>query len=126
MTNRVLVFAALFLLASVLVGQTVSTEILGLVTDSSGAVVAGATVTAKRAATNDIRTTKTNETGNYIFPLLDIGEYEVTCTAPGFKTEVRSGIELQLQQKARLDFLMQVGQQALLHLDMAQPVLQQQ
>src|SRR5436190_7647479 len=114
MTNRVLVLAALYQLplASVLVGQTVSTQILGLVTDSSGAVIAGATVTAKRPATNDVRTTKTNETGNYIFPLLDIGEYEVTCAAPGFKTEVRSGVELQLQQKARLDFVMQVGQQA--------------
>src|SRR6266481_6125963 len=112
MTSRVLVFAAAFLLASVLGAQTVSTEILGLVTDSSGALIAGATVTAKRPATNDVRTTKTNETGNYIFPLLDIGEYEVGCAAPGFKTEVRSGIELQLQQKARLDFVMQVGQQA--------------
>jgi Carboxypeptidase regulatory-like domain/TonB dependent receptor len=112
MTRRVFVFAVSFLLASVLVAQTVSTEILGLVTDSSGAVVAGATVIAKRPATNDVRTTKTNETGNYIFPLLDIGQYEVSCAAPGFKTEVRSGIELELQQKARLDFLMQVGQQA--------------
>ncbi len=112
MTRRVLVMAGFFSFASVLIGQTVSTEILGLVTDSSGAVVAGATVTAKRPATNDVRTTKTNETGNYTFPLLDIGQYEVSCAAPGFKTEVRSGIELQLQQKARLDFVMQVGQQA--------------
>src|SRR5450759_76431 len=106
MTRRVFVFAVSFLLASVLVAQTVSTEILGLVTDSSGAVVAGATVIAKGPATHDVRPTKTNETGNYIFPLLDIGQYEVSCAAPGFKTEVRSGIELELQQKARLDFLM--------------------
>jgi hypothetical protein len=82
------------------------------VTDSSGAVISGATITAKRPATGDTRTAITNETGNYTFPLLDIGEYEVSCTAPGFKTEVRSGIELQLQQKARLDFVLQVGQQA--------------
>jgi hypothetical protein len=54
------------------VAQTVSTQILGLVTDSSGALIAGVTVTAKRPDTNDVRTTKTNETGNYIFPLLDI------------------------------------------------------
>ena len=95
-----------------LLGQTVSTQILGTVTDSSGAVISGATITAKRPATGDTRTANTNETGNYTFPLLDIGEYEVSCTAPGFKTEVRSGIELQLQQKARLDFVLQVGQQA--------------
>src|SRR6266508_3213835 len=91
--------------------QTISTEILGLVTDSSGAVLPGATVRAKRLATGDLRSTVTNETGNYVFPLLEIGEYEVTCTASGFKTEVRRGIVLQLQEKARLDFQMQVGEQ---------------
>src|SRR4029453_14814103 len=113
MTSRITVSTLLlFLFAAVLSGQTVSTQILGLVTDSSGAVISGAVVTAKKPATGDIRTTKTNETGNYIFPLLDIGEYEVSCAAPAFKTEGRSGVELQLQQKARLDFVLQVGQQA--------------
>ena len=103
---------ACFLGASLLSAQTVSTQILGLITDSSGAVITGATITAKRPATGDSRITSTNETGNYIFPLLDIGDYEISVAAPGFKTEVRSGIRLQLQQKARLDFVMQVGQQA--------------
>lgn len=93
-------------------GQTVSTQILGLVTDPAGAVIPGAPVTARRVATGDTRATATNETGNYIFPLLDIGEYEVTCAAAGFKTEVRRGIVLQLQDKLRLDFQMKIGQQA--------------
>ena len=106
----------IFLLGAVvfsvtLVGQTVSTEILGLVTDPTGAVIPGVTVTAKRVATGDVRTTTTNETGNYIFPLFAIGEYEVTCTAAGFKTEVVRGIILQLQQKARIDFQLKVGDQ---------------
>lgn len=96
---------------AVLLGQTVSTEILGLVTDPTGAVIPGATITARRAATGDVRTTTANDTGNYVFPLLDIGEWEVTCAAAGFKTEVRRGIVLQLQQKARIDFQMQVGDQ---------------
>src|SRR5437667_4130547 len=96
---------------SVLLSQTVSTEILGLVTDPTGAVIPGATITARRRATGDVRTTTANETGNYVFPLLDIGEYEVSCYAVGFKTEVRRRIELQLQQKARIDFQMQLGQQ---------------
>src|SRR6266436_3799541 len=101
----------LMVLGGALGAQTVSTEILGLVTDSSGSVLPNATVKARRGATGDIRTTQSNETGNYIFPLLEIGEYEVTCSAAGFKTEVRGGIELQLQQKLRLDFRMQVGDQ---------------
>jgi len=105
-------FPALLLLAALLSpAQTVSTQILGLVTDATGAVVAGAIVTAKRVETGDVRTTQSNETGNYIFPLLDTGDYEVTCTAPGFKTEVRRGVVLQLQQKARFDFQLSVGQQ---------------
>jgi hypothetical protein len=95
----------------ILLGQTVSTEIMGLVTDSSGAVIPGAALTVRRAATGDVRTTTANATGNYGFPLLDIGEYEITCAAPGFKTEIRRGIALQLQQKARIDFQMQVGDQ---------------
>ncbi len=98
------------LLSSALFAQT-ATQILGLVTDSSGAVVAGAKVTARHVANGDVRTTESNETGNYIFPLLAIGEYELTCTAPGFKSELRTGITLQLQQQARFDFVLSVGQQ---------------
>ena len=105
-------------------GQTVSTEILGLVTDPTGAVVPGATVTARRVATGDVRTTSSNETGNYTFPLLEVGAYEVTCSAAGFKTEVRRGIVLELQQKLRLDFQMQIGQQAeMIEVTGAAPVL---
>jgi hypothetical protein len=102
-----------FVLAApgILMGQTVSTEILGLVTDATGAVIPGATVTARRTATGDVRTTVTNAAGNYVFPLLEIGEYEVTCSSPGFKSGVRRGIVLQLQQKARIDFQLQVGDQ---------------
>ena len=93
-----------------LLAQT-ATQILGLVSDTSGAVVAGAKVTAKHIRTGDVRTTTSNDTGNYIFPLLAIGEYELTCTSPGFKSELRTGITLQLQQQARFDFTLSVGQQ---------------
>src|SRR5262249_36340721 len=62
-------------------------------------------------ATGDVRTTTTNETGNYVFPLLEIGEYEITCSVSGFKTEVARGVVLQLQEKARINFQMQVGEQ---------------
>ena len=92
--------------------QTASTQILGLVTDSSGAVVPAAVITAKRAETGDVRTATSNDTGNYIFPLVDSGSYEVTCAAPGFKTEVRRNVTLELNQKGRIDFQLQVGQQA--------------
>ena len=101
----------LFLIAATAFTQTASTQILGLVTDASGAVVPGAVITSKRVETSDVRTATSNETGNYIFPLVDSGSYEVTCVAPGFKTEVRRNIPLELNQKARIDFQLQVGQQ---------------
>ncbi len=97
---------------SALMSQTVSTQILGLVTDTSGAVIPNATVTAKRVETGDVRTTVSNDTGNYIFPILDSGTYEVNVSAAGFKSEVRREVRLELQQKARLDFQMQVGAQS--------------
>ena len=95
-----------------LVAQTVSTEILGLVTDSSGAVIPAATVKITRLATGEVRTTATNGSGNYVFPVLEIGEYEVTCSASGFKTEVVRSVTIELQQQARLDFHLQVGERA--------------
>ena len=104
--------AAALLLSCAALAQTVSTEILGLVTDPTGAVIPNAELSARRVATGDVRTTRTNETGNYIFPLLEVGEYEVTASAPGFRTEIRRGIVLQLNQKARIDFQLTVGQQA--------------
>src|SRR6185437_503740 len=82
----------LFVSAVTASAQTASTQILGLVTDATGAVVPNAIVTARRIETGDVRTTSSNETGNYIFPLVDSGSYEVTCAAAGFKTEVRRDI----------------------------------
>ncbi|MBL8293652.1 MAG: carboxypeptidase regulatory-like domain-containing protein, partial [Bryobacterales bacterium] len=104
--------AILLVTAAGLSAQTASTQILGLVTDASGAVVPGATITAKRIETGDVRTTTSNETGNYIFPLVDSGTYEVTATATGFKTEIRRNVPLELNQKGRIDFQLQVGTQA--------------
>src|SRR5260370_14173302 len=103
---------ALGLLPVSLPGQTVSTEILGLVTDSTGAVIPSATIKVLRPATGDLRTATTNETGNYVFPLLEIGEYQVTCAAAGFKTEVVRNVIVALQQKVRIDFHLQVGEQS--------------
>jgi hypothetical protein len=114
----------LWALAPAAFGQTVSTQILGQVADATGAVIPGATVTARKIETGDVRTTTTNATGNYIFPLLDIGTYEVTCSYEGFKTEVRRDIVLQLQDKARVDFQLEVGRQVeVIEVTGAQPLL---
>jgi hypothetical protein len=95
--------------ASVLFAQTTSTEVLGTVTDSSGAVVPAAKVTLLRVVTGERREVKSSSTGDYSFPLIDIGEYHVTVEASGFKTQEKTGITLQVNQRARVNFVLEVG-----------------
>src|SRR5690606_19757447 len=88
-----------------------STSIVGSVTDPSGAVVSGAVVTASNVKTGIQTRTVTTASGDYTIPLLDVGEYELTAQAPGFRVERRQGIRLQINDKLRVDFELQVGSQ---------------
>jgi hypothetical protein len=83
--------------------------ILGTVTDSTGAVVPGATVTITNTATNVAMTVTTNNDGNYAVPNLLVGSYAVTVTKEGFKQGVRSGITLEVDQKAEINVSLEVG-----------------
>src|SRR5829696_192058 len=74
--------------------QTTSTTILGTVTDASGAVIANAKVTVTNTRTGVKREDTASSTGDYSFPLLDVGDYDVAVDAGGFKSEVRRGIIL--------------------------------
>ncbi|HLJ13580.1 MAG TPA: carboxypeptidase regulatory-like domain-containing protein [Bryobacteraceae bacterium] len=103
----IIVFA--FAGAVPLLCQTNSTAILGTVTDPTGAVIVGANVTLTQVQTGIKRTDKTSSTGDYNFPLLDPGLYSVAVEMQGFATATRSGIQLDLDQKARIDFKLVVG-----------------
>ena len=105
--RNIVVLAVLFGLPSFT--QTTSTAILGTVTDASGAVVVGAKVTLLQVQTGMKRQDVTSSAGDYNFPLVDPGQYSVTVEAPGFKTEIRTGIQLELNLKARIDFSLEVG-----------------
>ncbi|MBM3728594.1 MAG: hypothetical protein FJW40_24615 [Acidobacteria bacterium] len=102
------VLAVLTLVVS-LTSQTTSTEVLGTVTDSSAAVVSGAEVTLLRVSTGEKRVTKTDESGNYSFPLIEIGDYTVTVSLSGFKTQAKTGVNVAYQQKARVNVTLEVG-----------------
>jgi len=106
----VCLLALWILSAPPLSAQTTSTEILGTVSDQSGAVIAGAKVTMLRVATGEKRETTTNASGDYSFPLVEIGEYTVTAQQQGFKTQEIKNVLVQLQQKARVNFAMEVGE----------------
>src|SRR4051794_11271238 len=89
--------------------QTTATEILGLVKDSSGAVLSGAAITITRVATGQSLTKSTDQTGEFAFPLLEIGQYTVRAEMQGFRSQTVTGLKLETQQKARVDFTMEVG-----------------
>ena len=100
---------ATLLCAASLLAQTTSTEVLGTITDATGAVVPGAEVTLLRIATGEKRQTRTDGSGNYSFPLIEIGDYTVTVTLAGFKTQPQTGINVAYQQKARVSVILDVG-----------------
>ncbi len=93
-----------------LAAQTGSSAIFGTITDTSGSAVVAAAVAATNEATGVAETVATNETGNYIFPDLRSGSYKVTCSKPGFQTTERTGILVQVDQRARVDLTVQVGE----------------
>src|SRR6266576_4177777 len=101
--------ALLLSLAASLPGQT-SGEIAGDVRDPSGSVMAGADVKATNKGTGVERATVTNDAGLYNFPNLQPGVYDVTVSKSGFQTMSRTDLTLQVQQVARVDFAMQIGQ----------------
>lgn len=110
-------FLALFLavilaisLSSPVLAQSTTGTVLGSVKDQSGAVLPGVEITVLNLSTNQSRTTVTNERGDYTVPQVPIGVYSVAATLPGFKTEVRQRIEIQVDQRARIDFTLEVGQ----------------
>src|SRR5271170_3066467 len=76
----------LFLFASGTVRAQNTADVVGSVTDSSGGVLPGATVTITNTGTNISQTTETTSGGEYVFDLLQVGTYTVKVEAKGFKT----------------------------------------
>jgi hypothetical protein len=110
---RTNIFLGLFLLAAVgLSAQTFRGTILGTVTDPSGAVISGAKVTARSAATGLERTTQTSADGTYSIPELPIGSYTVTISQPGFETFSVRQVQVNVAAERRVDASLKTGQVA--------------
>jgi hypothetical protein len=99
---------ALFLPIPVLAQATGA--ITGLATDESGAVVPGVTIEVTNQETGQVRAAVTAADGFYTVPLLHPGRYEVKATLSGFRTTIRQGIAVVVNETARADVSMQVGQ----------------
>ncbi len=92
------------------IAQINTASLTGQVLDATGAAAAGAKVSAKNNATNVMKSVTTDDGGSYIFVNLPIGSYTVSVELKGFKKIVREQITLEVAQKARLDFSLQVGE----------------
>src|SRR5215475_14838896 len=90
--------------------QTNTSRISGTVTDSNGAAIAGAKVTAKNDATGIAQTQTTTDAGLYSFPSLPVGGYTITVEMTGFKTANQAGVVIQVDTPVTVDIALEVGQ----------------
>jgi hypothetical protein len=89
--------------------QNITGSIVGTVTDPTGAAVSGATVTITDDATSGVRTVQTMKTGDFRFLSVPTGRYTIKIENPGFKVYSRDPIEVLVDQTARVDLSLTVG-----------------
>lgn len=96
-------------LSTISFAQTFTSSITGVVSDPSGAAVSGVKVDVKNMGTNDVREFTTEKDGSYQVNNLAPGTYEITATAPGFKTYVKSNLLLRAQIASTVDIGLEIG-----------------
>jgi outer membrane receptor protein involved in Fe transport len=107
-----IIFCLMLLYVSLAVrgsAQVSTASLTGLVTDPAGAVVANAAVTVKNKATTVENSTTTDAAGYYTFATLPVGAYTLAVELRGFKKAVQENVNLEVGQKARIDFALEVG-----------------
>lgn len=106
---RLLCLITFVFFAALAVRAQENAEMTGEVTDPSGAVVPGASVTVTNIQTAEIRTSTTNNAGYYTFPAMRIGTYSLKVTASGFETFEKTGIVMNVAATVREDVTLRVG-----------------
>ncbi|MFN7934876.1 MAG: TonB-dependent receptor [Bryobacteraceae bacterium] len=96
-------------MATPLAAQTTTGTVTGFVTDAGGALIAEASVKLTNTGTGLVQTTSTNETGSYVFPLVQPGSYQITVEKSGFQVFART-FNIAVTQQARIDAQLTVGQ----------------
>lgn len=100
----VLSFALLYLPQQQAVAQVLKGQILGSISDQTGAIIPGVKVTITETGTNSQRTADTNEAGSFVFVNLDPGDYKVEAEKTGFNRTLRTGVDLLPNTTARVNF----------------------
>ncbi|MBC7928540.1 MAG: TonB-dependent receptor, partial [Bryobacteraceae bacterium] len=102
-------FLSVALVAGSLWAQTTTGLIFGTVTDSSGAAIPNARVSAVNTGTQSRTVAATNEQGGYVFPALFPGVYNVEVEAPSFRKHSRNSVQIEVNQRALVDVQLEVG-----------------
>jgi hypothetical protein len=108
-TRSLLLFAVLFVAFTGAYAQLTTADILGTVTDSTGAVIPNANVTLTNLGTQEKRSATTNSSGDYSFTLLQPGHYSITVQTTGFKASSTPDLAVEAGDRARNDAHLQLG-----------------
>ena len=106
---RVILLTVICASSCFLKAQVTTGTFLGTVYDSTKAAVPGASITVTNLQTGVARSALSTSTGEYVINLLPVGNYSLRVEHAGFKTEERSSVEIQINSRVRLDFVLQVG-----------------
>ncbi|MEK7408827.1 MAG: carboxypeptidase regulatory-like domain-containing protein [Acidobacteriota bacterium] len=109
MAHRV-IGALVLVWTSLALAQTPTGALVGVVTDATDSLIAGAEVKARNVETNFAQTATTSAEGLYRFPALALGSYEITVEAKGFKRFAQSDILIRTAQAVRVDARLEVGE----------------
>ena len=109
--NPIVLISLGILLAASAGRAEVGGKITGVVKDQTDAVIAGATVVAVNTATGVKQTLKTDQQGNYSFPVLPVGQYEIEVTADGFKPNKTTNLKIDINTALTVDVTLQVSDQ---------------
>jgi Carboxypeptidase regulatory-like domain len=121
----VVVMAILLVFASAAFAQLTTADILGTVTDASGAVVPNANITLVNLGTDEVRTVQSNGSGDYSFTLLPVGHYSITVKANGFQASITKDLAVEAGDRARSDVHLQVGSEStMVEVTASTPLLQ--
>jgi len=95
-----------------LLAQSITARVAGTVQDTSGAIIPGVEVTVTNPATGLSRVVITDEEGRYAASNLQPGEYQIAASLVGFKTAVRTGVQLSVGQNAVIVLVLEIGESA--------------
>jgi hypothetical protein len=124
--SRTILLLALLLTACLpAMGQLTTADILGTVTDATGAVVPNATIVLTNLGTNEKRTATSNSSGDYTFSLLPVGHYSISVKSTGFEASITKDLSVEAGDRARNDVHLVTGSEStVIEVTASTPLLQ--